>query len=197
VNTATNRGSTPLFFAARQGHLEVVKMLSAKGAKIDSGDSIAGSAVTAAAYGGHVEVVRFLISKGASLSISQMGGPRCRSRPGGPSGHGEVLDRGTEGGPNQGRGEETALNRAIWARKAEIVSYLLGTARTSMRRTQAVIRHSTKRWIFTAASTQAGPQRVISKPFSPGTPTSRRRIARGSPPWRSPGRSSATRARSY
>jgi ankyrin repeat protein len=58
-------GSTPLHTAAQAGQLEVVEVLVAEGARVDSGDNENTTPLGVAALGGHLEVVDFLIARGA------------------------------------------------------------------------------------------------------------------------------------
>ena len=60
-------GSTPLFIAALEGHLEVVRFLVESGANKDQGLTDDGrTALFIAAENGHLEVVRFLVESGAN-----------------------------------------------------------------------------------------------------------------------------------
>ena len=62
----TDTGETPLFTAAREGYLEVVRFLVESGANKDQGTTDDGMMpVLIAADEGHLEVVRFLVESGA------------------------------------------------------------------------------------------------------------------------------------
>ena len=61
----TDDGTTPLFVAAQQGHLEVVRFLVESGADKDQGTTHDGTTpLFIAAQHGHLEVVRFLVESG-------------------------------------------------------------------------------------------------------------------------------------
>jgi Ankyrin repeats (3 copies)/Ankyrin repeat len=60
-------GATPLAYASDKGHLEIVKLLLARGATVDVEDTFYHSTALAwAAYNGHAEIVRALIGAGAN-----------------------------------------------------------------------------------------------------------------------------------
>ena len=52
--------------ASRHGHLDVVKELLEKGAKVEAHSSVSNTALMLAAYSGHVEVVNELLKAGAN-----------------------------------------------------------------------------------------------------------------------------------
>ena len=63
----TNDGATPLYIAAQNGHLEVVRFLVESGANKDQGTADDGATpLYIAAQNGHLEVVRFLLESGAN-----------------------------------------------------------------------------------------------------------------------------------
>ena len=63
----TDNGATPLFIAARKGHLEVVRFLVGSGANKDQGLMIDGvTPLFAAAALAHLEVARFLGESGTN-----------------------------------------------------------------------------------------------------------------------------------
>ena len=60
-----NEGRTVLYVAARDGLLEVVRLLQAQGAKVDAPNKDGYTPLYIAAQKGHLEVVRFLEAQGA------------------------------------------------------------------------------------------------------------------------------------
>lgn len=68
VNSADDKGSTPLHLASSQGHLEVVKFLVDKGADIEAVNGRGFTPLQLASYGGHRQVVEFLLDKGANVN---------------------------------------------------------------------------------------------------------------------------------
>ncbi len=74
INERGNYGYTPLATAAKNGNLEIVRLLAEHGAAIDGveGDNDRTPLMEAASYG-HVEVVTYLISKGADVNVRRKG----------------------------------------------------------------------------------------------------------------------------
>src|SRR5262245_48464482 len=67
IQTKNKYGTTPLFFAAAKGHLEVARFLLEKGADPNQKDTFYGStAIEWAAQEGHFDVVKLLLQKGAN-----------------------------------------------------------------------------------------------------------------------------------
>ncbi|GES59583.1 Pfs, NACHT and Ankyrin domain protein [Aspergillus terreus] len=60
-----DKGQTPLIVAARQGKLEVVKLLLDKGASVTARDGEGWTAAHRAAWNGHEQTIRLLVDRGA------------------------------------------------------------------------------------------------------------------------------------
>lgn len=67
-NSRRLTGTTPLFFAAQGGHLDVVKILMKTGASVDTPSADGGTPLFVAAQGGHVKIVRELLDCGANVN---------------------------------------------------------------------------------------------------------------------------------
>lgn len=67
VNALTKGGVSAIHRAAMMGHLNVVKLLVKKGAKLDFQDSDGRTALHRAAARGHMEVCKFLLDKQPAL----------------------------------------------------------------------------------------------------------------------------------
>ena len=67
-------GWTPLHMAAENSHMEMVKFLAEKGAKIDAADKDYRTPLYWAALSGHIEVVKFLAEKGAKIDAANKDG---------------------------------------------------------------------------------------------------------------------------
>ena len=74
VDACDASGSTPLFIAARMGHLEAVRLLQGAGALVDKARPNGITPLFSAARKGHLEVVRFLHGAGASVNQERMDG---------------------------------------------------------------------------------------------------------------------------
>jgi ankyrin repeat protein len=70
INHLCARGMSPLYAAAREGHIKVVKLLVNKGANIHQATNQGTSPLHRAAQGGHQEVVDYLMSKGATFEAT-------------------------------------------------------------------------------------------------------------------------------
>ncbi len=71
VNAGDKLDSTLLMIAAREGHLEIARILVEKGAEVDATDNDGWTALMYAAWKGHLEVARFLIGNGAEVDASE------------------------------------------------------------------------------------------------------------------------------
>lgn len=70
-----HKGQTPLMFAAEKGHLAVMELLLANGAKVDVLDSYNRTALHFATLAQSAECCRLLVTKGASIEVeSTLGG---------------------------------------------------------------------------------------------------------------------------
>lgn len=72
VNVRGSKNRTPLMWAADTGHLDVVKYLTKKGAKINATDNRSMTALMLASYHGYTEVVEFLVDE-ADADVSLRG----------------------------------------------------------------------------------------------------------------------------
>jgi ankyrin repeat protein len=68
VNARGNSGM-PLFLAAGEGKLEVVRYLLDEGADVNAQENRAGTALIEAAYSGHVDVIKELLLRGADINV--------------------------------------------------------------------------------------------------------------------------------
>ena len=68
---AANAGATPLFTAAQNGKLDVVRILVNVGATKDQPDNNSRTPLWVAARNGHLDIVRFLVEVGASQRSSR------------------------------------------------------------------------------------------------------------------------------
>jgi ankyrin repeat protein len=60
-------GATPLYIAAKEGHLAVVKLLLEKGAAIEAKAEDGCTPISTAAFNGHADVVKLLLERGAAV----------------------------------------------------------------------------------------------------------------------------------
>jgi ankyrin repeat protein len=63
-----NRGATPVFVAAQNGHVEVIRVLAELGADVNSPNNVGATPVFMAAMMGHVEAIRVLAELGADVN---------------------------------------------------------------------------------------------------------------------------------
>ncbi|HLX27098.1 MAG TPA: ankyrin repeat domain-containing protein [Casimicrobiaceae bacterium] len=71
VDIANRYGDTPMMLAALKGHLDIVRMLQAAGAKLDGPGW---TPLIYAATGGHDDIVKFLILHGANIDAQSPNG---------------------------------------------------------------------------------------------------------------------------
>jgi len=70
IHSKDNYGRTPLHYAARGVHFEVMQYLLSKGAEVNSADTYAGiSPIHSVATRGHLDALNLLIKNGAKLNI--------------------------------------------------------------------------------------------------------------------------------
>lgn len=65
-------GAPPLWCAAAVGHLNVVKLLVSRGAKVNSITNTNSTPLRAACFDGHFEIVKYLVQHGAGIDICIM-----------------------------------------------------------------------------------------------------------------------------
>jgi hypothetical protein len=69
IKAKNQQGKTPLYWAASQGHLEVVKWLVENGANIEAKDPEGRTLLHWAAFKENLEIVKWLIEKGAECAL--------------------------------------------------------------------------------------------------------------------------------
>jgi ankyrin repeat protein len=77
VNKGGQRGSTPLYCAAQNGHLEVVRFLVEYGADVDQANDNGQTPLMAASFKKNEKVFRCLIKHGANVQASTASGHRA------------------------------------------------------------------------------------------------------------------------
>ena len=70
VDTATNTGATPLFAAAWNGRVDVVRLLVERGANVDTATIDGQTPLHIAAIKGRLAVARFLVERGADVRVT-------------------------------------------------------------------------------------------------------------------------------
>jgi len=74
VDIVSDMGETALFWAARGGHVEAIKLLIDKGADIDAQDAAGNTPVMIAVTQAKPDICKFLLDNGASASIENKAG---------------------------------------------------------------------------------------------------------------------------
>jgi len=70
INAADKDGATPVFYAAGNGHTEVIKLLIECGVEVNTADTDDYTPLNIAAHIGYTEVVKLLIENGADLNVA-------------------------------------------------------------------------------------------------------------------------------
>ncbi len=135
-------GATPLFLAAEQNNLPIVRALLARGVEINLGTFEAYSPLHAAANEGHTSVARFLIDAKADLTKTDARGYSPIMLAAG-QGHAKIVRLLANAGvrvdvatkifkSDEDQGGETALHRACEKGHAEMVGLLLEMDKTGL-----------------------------------------------------------------
>jgi ankyrin repeat protein/L-ascorbate metabolism protein UlaG (beta-lactamase superfamily) len=129
TNVQTTEGKyTPMHYAALGGDVAIVKMLLAKGAKVDLREMKNRTPLYFAAYRGHLDVVKLLLKKGAKLIGEET---KTKDSPLKYAVHGNHLDvakfllsQGAEIPKNPEDGY-TLLHHSAWSGSKELISFLI------------------------------------------------------------------------
>jgi len=131
VNSKDETGRTPLHWACRGVHIEVVKALAERGADVNARDANGVSPLHSVSSRGHVEAARILLDRGASVEARMSDG----STPlhlAAANGHVDLaallVDRGAPPGVQDDR-EDTSLHAAAREGKWEVVGLLAERAK--------------------------------------------------------------------
>ncbi|KAL3279533.1 hypothetical protein HHI36_017042 [Cryptolaemus montrouzieri] len=73
----TIEGAPPLWCAAAAGHLDIVKLLTSHGAKVNSTTRTNSTPLRAACFDGHLEIVKYLVQNGADIEVANRHGHTC------------------------------------------------------------------------------------------------------------------------
>ena len=65
----TIEGAPPLWCAAAAGHTNIVRLLTERGANVNSTTKTNSTPLRAACFDGHFDIVKYLVEKGAGMSI--------------------------------------------------------------------------------------------------------------------------------
>lgn len=128
VNAGDKLDSTLLMIAAREGHLEIARILVEKGAEVDATDNDGWTALMYAAWKGHLEVARFLIGNGAEVDASEFVFGATALTLAAENGHTEVVRFLVESGANvnlRGVGNWNPMEHAALNGHLEVTKLLL------------------------------------------------------------------------
>ncbi|CAG9822730.1 unnamed protein product [Phaedon cochleariae] len=73
----TIEGAPPLWCAAAAGHLDIVKLLVAHGAKVNTTTRTNSTPLRAACFDGHLDIVKYLVQHGADIEVANRHGHTC------------------------------------------------------------------------------------------------------------------------
>jgi hypothetical protein len=76
VNVKAVSGDTPLHYAVRNGHIEIVRLLLQNGAEVNARSKHGFTPLHWAAYNGHVDILHLLVENGADLEAQDNNGRR-------------------------------------------------------------------------------------------------------------------------
>jgi len=116
-----------LLYAAREGDIEAVKRLLAKGADVNAKDNWGITALMWTAWPGHTEIVNLLISKGADVNAKDKNG-RTALMEAAAGGHTEIVEMLMERGADVNSKDNYGITTLFWAlqhRHPEIVVLLM------------------------------------------------------------------------
>jgi ankyrin repeat protein len=123
--TQHREGAPPLILAAREGHVEVVRLLLARGASVEARDRSGLTAAARAAEGGHDAVVALLTAAGARPADARSKELVQAVQKGALAGVRELLAAGVDPNLKEDRAGRTLLMLASLEGRLEIVSELL------------------------------------------------------------------------
>jgi hypothetical protein len=80
VNLKDWSGSTPLHYAAENGHVEIARLLLQNGAEVNVKNNRGNTPLHCAAYHGHIDILHLLVENGADLEAQDNYGSRALHR---------------------------------------------------------------------------------------------------------------------